>query len=158
MADRIDVAVAELEGVELIVQEVSPQEIQEIGITNVPDEVDHIHFPSDPALAPALGEITRYAAEHNIVISLAFPAHNIPGIFLGYGPSFYNAGAQMATMADKVLQDDIDINELPVGFPEYYLSINLVAAEAAGLDVPNSILRQAEWIVREDGVTQRASD
>jgi ABC-type uncharacterized transport system substrate-binding protein len=37
---------------------------------------------------------------------------------------------------------------LPVETAEFYLAINLKAARAIGLDIPDEILRQADIIVR----------
>jgi putative ABC transport system substrate-binding protein len=139
------------DGIELIAQQLDVQDVLENGLTGVPEDFDHIALPTDPVLAQAVGQIIALALEHKVAISIPIALPESPGIFLGYGGSLALHGEQAARMADKVLRGQYDINELPVRPGEYYLSINLQVAQAIGLEVPDRILEQADWIFRPEG-------
>jgi putative ABC transport system substrate-binding protein len=56
-------------------------------------------------------------------------------------------GRQAARLADQILKGAKPA-DLPVETPEFYLTLNLKAAETIGLDIPDEILRQADIVVR----------
>lgn len=71
----------------------------------------------------------------------------LQGYVMGYGPSYNETGRQAAQVIDRILRGASPA-DLPVQIAENYLMINLEAAEAIGLEIPESILRQADVIVR----------
>ncbi len=56
-------------------------------------------------------------------------------------------GRQAARLADQILKG-VKPADLPVETPEFYLTINLKAAQAIDLDIPDEILRQADNVIR----------
>jgi ABC-type uncharacterized transport system substrate-binding protein len=56
--------------------------------------------------------------------------------------------AQAARMAVIILQGTSP-GDLPVETTESFLSLNLAAAEAIDLEIPESLLRRADFLVRE---------
>jgi putative ABC transport system substrate-binding protein len=70
-----------------------------------------------------------------------------PGFLMGYGPGLDATGEQAAQIVDRILRGASPA-DLPVQIAENYLLINLEAAEAIKMDIPISILRQADNIVR----------
>jgi putative ABC transport system substrate-binding protein len=136
------------DGIELIAQQLDVQDVLENGLTGVPEDFDHIAVPPDAVLAQAMGQIIALAMERKVATSVPVAIPESAGVFLGYGGSLDLYVKQAARMADKVLRGQYDINELPVEPGEYYLSINLEMAQAIGLEVPDRILQQAEWIFR----------
>jgi len=137
--------------IELIAQQLDVKDVLENGLTGVPEDFDHLALPPDGGLMPILGQIVALAMERKVAISIPLAIPRPGGVFLGYGGSYALHGKQAARMADKVLRGQYDINELPVEPGEYYLSINLEVAQAIGLEVPDRILQQAEWIFRPGG-------
>jgi putative ABC transport system substrate-binding protein len=69
------------------------------------------------------------------------------GYVLGYGPNIYESDAQAARIIDRILRG-ASPNDLPVETAENYMTINLEQAAAINWDIPESILRQANTIVR----------
>jgi ABC-type uncharacterized transport system substrate-binding protein len=57
-------------------------------------------------------------------------------------------GQQLARLADKVLKGAAP-GTLPIENAEAFLGINLQTAQAIGLQVPDSVLRQATQIIRQ---------
>lgn len=71
----------------------------------------------------------------------------MPGYLVSYGPSLDGTGAQAAQILDRILRGASPA-DLPVQTAENYLTVNLEAAEAIGLEIPVGVLRQADMIVR----------
>lgn len=65
-----------------------------------------------------------------------------------YGFIHHAAGSQAASMAAQVLSGT-NPADLPVQTTELYLAINVVSAEAIGLQIPEAILNLAEIIIRQ---------
>jgi putative ABC transport system substrate-binding protein len=75
------------------------------------------------------------------------PNHLEQGAVVTYTTDFFVIGKQAARLADQTLRGTKPAN-LPVETAETFLNINLKAAQAIGLDIPDSILRQADTIIR----------
>jgi putative ABC transport system substrate-binding protein len=60
---------------------------------------------------------------------------------------FYNSGELAAPLADKIFQG-VPAGTIPVVSPEPYLHINYAAAQEINLTVPESLLKQADEIIR----------
>lgn len=69
------------------------------------------------------------------------------GQVVGYGPDLDLSDRQAARTVDRILRG-AEPADLPVQIAENLLTINLEAAEAIGLTIPASSLRQADLIVR----------
>ncbi|MBN1873098.1 MAG: hypothetical protein JXA33_02635 [Anaerolineae bacterium] len=57
------------------------------------------------------------------------------------------AGKQTARLADQILQG-VKPSDLPVEMTEFGLVINLKTANAIGLNIPDTILRRANTVIR----------
>jgi putative ABC transport system substrate-binding protein len=131
-------------GVELITREArNPEEIT-AAIENIPEEADAIFILPD-------GLVTGHFADF-VELQLPTSGPN-PGLLEGagaltsYGFEQTASGKQAARLADQILQGTKPA-DLPVETGEFSSAINLKAAEAIGLDIPDEILRQADIIVR----------
>jgi putative ABC transport system substrate-binding protein len=71
----------------------------------------------------------------------------IQGYLMGYGPNLDATGRQAAQIVDRILRG-ASPGDLPVQTAENYLTVNLEAAEAIHLEIPEVILRQADLIIR----------
>jgi ABC-type uncharacterized transport system substrate-binding protein len=52
-------------------------------------------------------------------------------------------------MARAILQDGNAPAELPVETADFFLGINLKTAQSMGFEIPDSILQQADFVIRE---------
>lgn len=69
------------------------------------------------------------------------------GFVLGYGPTFPHIARQAASLVDKVLRGARPA-DLPVAQPtRFELFVNLKAARAIGIEVPQSILLRADRVI-----------
>jgi putative ABC transport system substrate-binding protein len=131
-------------GVELITCEIrSPEEVP-AAVENIPEEADAVFLLPDSLL----GSHASKFVELQLPTSAANPGDLTDhGVLTSYGIETTAAGKQAARLADQIFQG-VKPADLPVETAEFYLAINLKAARAIGLDIPDEILRQADIIVR----------
>lgn len=135
-------AEADAQGVALLTPEVTtPAEIAAV-LADVPAGVDGILMLPDAMIA------TQASLFAQTGIRLGIPTVGISsdavkrGVLLGYGAEFYEAGYQAARLADQIFKGTQPA-DLPVETAEYVLSVNLVTAEASGIDISDGMLWQA---------------
>jgi ABC-type uncharacterized transport system substrate-binding protein len=86
------------------------------------------------------------SAETQVPIA-GFIAAPIPGYVIDYGPDFTKVARQSATIADRFIRG-ANAGELPILTAENGLIVNLQVAESMNVEIPESVLRQADLIVR----------
>lgn len=116
-------------------------------LDNMPDDVDWLFLtpfvPFDPVFMERLNEVSL--THHAGIADISdVPT---PGHVLGYGPNYENILRRSAHVTDLVLRG-ADPATVPLETAENYLLINLEAADAIGLPIPEVILRQATSIIR----------
>lgn len=137
-------------------------EIKESTITNSAEvqqgvqalgDVDAIYVPTDNTVVSALETVIGYAQEKKIPVVSADADSVARGAVITKGIDYYEHGKQAGEMALKVLQEDADPAETPVGFaPEDDLQyvVNEEAAKASGVTIPEEILADAEKVTAAD--------
>ena len=91
----------------------------------------------------------QVATERQIPVSGPSTAQVEAGAIMGYGIVHREVGLQAARIAARILRG-ADPANTPVETADYYLTINVEAAERIGLDLPETVLQQADVILRED--------
>jgi hypothetical protein len=66
-----------------------------------------------------------------------------------YGPSLSDVGKQSARLVDQILKGTKP-GDLPFEYVDLRLTLDLNLAEAIGLELPDSIVNQAQVILRRD--------
>jgi putative ABC transport system substrate-binding protein len=91
--------------------------------------------------------MARFAAEQNIPIGGAIvPVEGYSSVF-EVGINNFNTGEQVAPLADKILRGT-PAGTIPVPSSESYLTLNYKLAQELGLTVPDSLLAQADNVIR----------
>ena len=131
-------------GIELITREArNPEEIT-AAVENVPGEADAIFLLPDSVVGTRTADF--------VALQLPTSAAN-PGdlktqdVLTSYGVEQIGSGKQAVRLADQIFKG-VKPADLPVEMGESSLAVNLKAAEAIGLDIPDEILRQADIVVR----------
>jgi putative ABC transport system substrate-binding protein len=116
-------------------------------LANTPEGVDWLFLtPYVPFDLEFMEGVIATSLEHKIGVA-AITNDPVQGYLVGYGPSIAVTDQQAAQVVDRILRGASPAN-LPVQIAENFLTVNLEAAEAIGLEVPLGVLRQAETIVR----------
>jgi putative tryptophan/tyrosine transport system substrate-binding protein len=110
--------------------------------------VDGAIFLPDAVTADAAAEIVRLAALHHLPATYSFDSFVDDGGLMLYGPSNPALWSRSAYYVDRILKGTKPA-DLPVEEPTTYeLILNLKAAAALGLKIPQSILLQADRVIR----------
>lgn len=141
-------AAAESLGIELLLQEVRTEDEAAASAQSVPEDADAIFLVfADRAVMSAQGAFIETALQRRIPMTVLTSGSVRSGALMSFGTEFTRIGAQAARLADKILKG-AKVSEMPVEIPEFFFSINVATAEAIGLEIPESILRQADLVVR----------
>jgi putative ABC transport system substrate-binding protein len=111
--------------------------------------IDAIFFLSEPlAVTPAPFEVmAKFATEHQIPIGGAMMMSGGYSSVFGVVADTTSSGVEAALLADKILRGT-DPGTIPVVSAESFFQINYTAAQALGLTVPESLLAQANEVIR----------
>ena len=142
--------------------------VQAVGSINMELSVIDLNNPSEMeqdvaafAREPNGGLIvtaTQFAGNHVDLIVRSAARNNLPAVYpfryfvdagglISYGPNMYDSYSAAAGYVDRILKGEKPA-ELPVQAPtKYELVINLKAAKALGLTVPQSILARADEVI-----------
>jgi putative ABC transport system substrate-binding protein len=91
--------------------------------------------------------MAKFASENNIPMGGATVIIDEYATLFGVDVLSFDSAKQGAAMADKIF-NGIDPAELPVESADTYLRINSIVAQDLGLEVPYSLLQQADEIIR----------
>lgn len=136
---------ARIDAIELPLRNVD--DIQRIARLADKPDTSLIVFPSPFALVHR-AEIIKLAARYHVPAIYAVPDFTPAGGLMSYDSDVTESFRQAAFYADHILRGAKPCN-LPVQNPtKYTLSINLKTAKALGLTVPQSLLIQADEVIK----------
>jgi putative ABC transport system substrate-binding protein len=102
---------------------------------------------SDPFTFPHRGPIISAAARNNVPVVATISDFARDGGLLSYGVDEVDIFRRAASYVDRILRGEKP-GDLPVQFPtKYEMVVNLKTAKALGLNVPQSILLQADEVI-----------
>jgi putative tryptophan/tyrosine transport system substrate-binding protein len=139
--------VAKESGVEIIPGPFTDVAALNTVLDNAPSDFDWIFltpyvYPDDAASQ----KLMDLSASHHA--GLCYFVNTVSkGYLVGYGPSLDETSRQAARIVDRILRGG-NPADLPVETAENILTINLEAAQAISLSVPEGVLRQANQIIR----------
>ncbi len=136
-------------GVRLIVREArSPSEIDSAFSAMAREHVDALLVANDPMLLAQRRQIVELAAKTRLPAIYEWREFTEAGGLMGYGANLAGLYRRAATYVDRILKGAKPA-DLPVEQPtKFELVINLKTAKALGLTIPQSILLQADEVIR----------
>jgi putative ABC transport system substrate-binding protein len=105
-----------------------------------------LFFVPTPSLEP-IGRLVEAAAQRGIAAAANVDRAREAGVLVTYAVDWFAVGQQAARLVDQILKGAKPA-DLPVETAEHFLHINLKAATAIGLTIPDDILRQADLVIR----------
>ena len=94
-----------------------------------------------------VGELFQVAARHRLPAIYESSAFAEAGGLIAYGPDYDELVRRVAVYIDKILRG-AKPGDLPVEFPtKFDLVVNLTAARALGLKIPQSVLLRATRVI-----------
>lgn len=140
--------VSDVMGIELVIDEVRTSEEISASLAEMPTNVDAIFLLPIALIIDNVEQFVDIAVERQIPLSDGANQYRA-GSILSYAPDFFSVGHQTSHLVDSILQGT-PVAELPVETVDFFLGINLQAAAAIGLTIPDEVLEQADVIIRED--------
>jgi putative ABC transport system substrate-binding protein len=134
-------------GVEIVAAPISDPASMTAAVDNIPADTDWLFLT--PNVYPdeaALQKMVDFSAVHHAGMSYIMNTIT-KGYLMGYGPSMEDTSRQAARIVDRILRGG-NPADLPVETAENFLTVNLEAAQTLKLDIPESVLRQANLIIR----------
>jgi len=130
----------------------NPAEIQaELAARSASDDIgmDAILFLVEPltTLPDAFTSVGKFANEHGIPFGGVYNSIDGYSSLFGVNVDLAESGRLAAPLADKVLKGT-QAGTIPASTPENFIQINFTVAQQLGLTVPESLLKQANEIIR----------
>ena len=144
--------VTEAYDVTLKSREFTNEEELEQAFDEIPDDIDAIFMSVDPATLVRISLWADKSIERRI--PAVFPIGKLPEgllppeVLMGYGSSVDELNQQVAELVDQILQGTAPA-DLPPRPSDIYLTLSMGAADALNIEIPDSVLRQANEIVRD---------
>ena len=113
----------------------------------VPANVDAVLLPREGLVMSRIKDFVTICLERKLPLSSPRFRQVEAGALTGYGFNGYELGKQGARMAHMIFSG-APVSSLPVESSENYLFINLKTAKAIDVEISDTILRQANNIVR----------
>jgi len=132
-------------GIEVVFQEIHSIEDAVKGIEALPDDVNAIFCIPSRTLNAGNIELSRAAIRQGKALGAAIALDE--EVLVTFSTDFFDTGKKAARLAQQVL-NGVRPADIPVESSEVYLTINLKTAEKIGIKIPNSILAQANKIIR----------
>ncbi|MBF0247733.1 MAG: ABC transporter substrate-binding protein [Alphaproteobacteria bacterium] len=134
-------------GLELVPYPVESMEHARVVASEMPSDVDAVFIPRDSAIEAAVDAFVNEAIRRKIPVSAPSYTQVEAGALYCYGFIHSELGKAGAVLAHKILRG-ANPATTPVEMGRSLLSLNLRTAKLIGLDIPDSILRQAAKVIR----------
>lgn len=131
----------------LTVAEVKTVEELQAALSSMPKDVDAVFMLHSWLTGSHVGEVIEAANKRHIPVISAGHVDYQHGLVMSYAPTDDSSGSQVAHLVHKVLQGTPP-GHMPVENAEVFLGINLRTARSAGIEIPESVLRRADYIIR----------
>jgi putative ABC transport system substrate-binding protein len=113
-----------------------------------PANADAVFIPRDSRIEAGIAEFVALAAKRRLPIAAPSLTQTQAGALFSYGFVHRDIGRQAAQLANQIFKG-ARAGDLPVEMAESRLAINLATAARIGLAIPDDLLLQAEYVIRE---------
>lgn len=118
-------------------------------LANFPEAIDAIFMLPDSTVNSRIKDLIEVSNAGKIPVSGPSTAQVEAGALMSYGIVHHEVGMQAARIAHRILRG-ADPATVPVETADFYLTINVAAANRIGLDLSEEVLQQADVILHED--------
>src|SRR5688500_5260701 len=119
-------------------------------MTDIPEDVDGIFILQDVLVSDAMEQWAITAVEQKLPLSAAGvgiegSSGYVVSPLMGDGIYVPDIAAKAARLSDQILKG-ANPGDLPIEAAEFYLMVNIDTADAIGIEVPDHILEQAQFV------------
>ncbi|MBI5632346.1 MAG: ABC transporter substrate-binding protein [Nitrospirae bacterium] len=134
-------------GFSLTVAEVKTVEELHASLSSMPKDTDAVFMLHSWLVGSHVAEVIGEANKRHIPVISAGHVDYQHGLVMSFAPADDATGMQAARLAHKILHGTPPAH-MPVENAEVFLGINLRTARSAGLEIPATVLRRADYIIR----------
>jgi putative ABC transport system substrate-binding protein len=149
---------AESLGLTMVVEPVA--ETAEVGVAAegaASAGIEAFFIPTDSTVGNGLAAILSVAEDEGIPLFFADSAQAYAGATVGAGLSYYQEGVDTARILIAHLNGEIDIATTAISKqPGTRIGINLDSAAAQGVEIPQSLLDKADFVIENGESTEEA--
>jgi len=131
--------------VDLLVSNVEGPDDLHAALSSIPEDIDAVFILHSLLIVSNLDTVIETAVKRRLPTASGSGLYKY-GVTVSYGEDHMHTGKQAAELAHKVLQGHSAAG-LPFKTADFFLGINLDNAKKIGLDIPEHILKQAEFII-----------
>lgn len=135
-------------GITLLSQPVSGTDGVAEAIVKLPPNAEAIFLPRDSRIEAGIADFVALARQRRLPVAAPSLSQVEAGALFSYGFVHRDIGRQAARLADQILRG-MPAGDLPVEMAENRLALNLATAAAIGIAIPDHVLSQAEFVIRE---------
>lgn len=150
--------VAEDLGLTLVIEAVA--ETSEVGLaaeSAASQGIEAFFIPTDSTVGNGLAAILGVAEDEGIPVFFADSAQTYSGVTVGAGLSYYQEGVDTARILIAHLNGEIDIASTAISKqPGTRIGVNLDTAAAEGVEIPQSLLDKADFVIENGESTEEA--
>lgn len=136
-------------GLKFSIIEVSTVEDLRARLFSLPKDTGAVFVPHSWLIGSHLGVIIDALKSSGILILSAGHVTASDGVTLSYAPEDNSIGKQVARLSHNILRG-APPSSLPVENADFSLGINMRTAEATGIDMPEKVLRNADYVIRSE--------
>ncbi|MCF6094720.1 ABC transporter substrate-binding protein [Microaerobacter geothermalis] len=123
-------------------------EVKQAAETLVSKKIQAFYIPKDNTVVAALESVIQVAEQNKIPLFVGEGDSVKRGGFASYGIEYFDLGYRTGEMAADILLNGKKPTEIPVEFPKNLeLVINLKAAKAQGIEVPEELRKNAVKVI-----------
>jgi len=133
-------------GIKITVARVETPAELDTALESMPEDIDAIFTIHSILVASNIDKVVDAAINRGIPLGSSLGKIQ-QGITITYSPEHDQIGKQASRLAYRIIKGNKP-SDLPVEVADFYLGINLKSAKAIGLEIPEDVLKQADFIVR----------
>jgi putative ABC transport system substrate-binding protein len=133
-------------GIKLILAEVNDQSELGAALEDIPGEADGIFILHSIFIQSNTDKLVQAAIEKKLLIGSAAAQSDV-GVTVSYGMIAEKIGIQVSRLAGLLLSGR-STTDIPSEVADFFLGVNLKTAEASGIEIPATVLQQADIIIR----------
>ncbi|MCB2182725.1 MAG: ABC transporter substrate-binding protein [Desulfobulbaceae bacterium] len=131
---------------QLIVKNINNEAELSAALSAIPDSADAIWMTHSQLIVSNIEKFGKASLGRELPVGSSVGTRN-PGVLLSYSPEHQTLGEQASRLADKLLKK-VPVANIPVETANFFLYLNLKSAKKLGITIPDSIISQADIVVR----------
>ncbi|MDR1907873.1 MAG: ABC transporter substrate-binding protein [Holosporales bacterium] len=149
IVEKLRVVLKEM-GIELVEQSIQRSSDIPQAVNSIVTRVDAVFISNDNTVLAGISFVIKVCTANKVPVYVSDTDQVEKGCLASLGPNQYDIGVQTGKIIEKV-KNGADINSIAVEYPvKTELFVNIDAASAIGIIIPDSVLTRAEKVIAKN--------